>query len=78
MSDQFKPRPVSDADLDRWDSEALAAIPRLVPGSLNWPVIVRSLVAEVRRLRVHSKDLEEQVSGIIDDMRAASERDSIT
>ena len=49
--EQMRARPVSDADLDRYQQWADEAAPVLRIGSINWVVVVRSLVAEVRRLK---------------------------
>jgi hypothetical protein len=47
---QLQPLPVSQTDLERWDELAVECFPNLLPGEVNWPMIVRSLIAEVRRL----------------------------
>ena len=49
--EQFHARPVDDASLDRWEEDATSSIRQMRPGGINWPMIVRSLIAEVRRLR---------------------------
>ncbi len=49
--DQFKARPVDEASIVCWEESATASIRRMVPGGMNWPMIVRSLIAEVRKLR---------------------------
>lgn len=43
-------KPVTEQDLVAWSLVADAAAPVMRPGDINWTMIVRSLVAEVRRL----------------------------
>lgn len=42
--------PVTERDLLAWSLVADAEAPHSRLGAVNWPMIVRSLVAEVRRL----------------------------
>ncbi len=48
---QFFARPVRDEDMIAWEKSATKSIKRMIPGGVNWPMIVRSLIAEVRNLR---------------------------
>ena len=48
---QFDVRNVSEEDLARWEETARYEAGRMIPGEFNWPMAVRSLCAEVRRLR---------------------------
>jgi len=48
--DQFAPRAVGPKDLACWEHLAYLEVPHIRPDHTNWPMIVRSLVAEVRRL----------------------------
>lgn len=58
MSDQYEPHPVTDAALALWDEEARAAVGKIRLGSFNWIGAVRSLTAEVRRLRAAAASQE--------------------
>ena len=49
--EQFRARRVDDESMAAWEESAGDAICRMVPGGINWPMIVRSLIAEVRTLR---------------------------
>ena len=49
--EQFEARAVDDVSMACWEESAGAEICRMVPGGVNWPMIVRSLIAEVRKLR---------------------------
>lgn len=49
--EQFRARKVRDEDMACWEESAAASIRRMLPGGINWPMIVRSLIAEVRQLR---------------------------
>jgi hypothetical protein len=51
MDDQFDPRPVTPDDMERWEECARLAAERILPGNTNWPMMVLSLGAEVRKLR---------------------------
>jgi hypothetical protein len=44
-------QPVTEQDLLVWNEIADANAPHIRPGNINWVMIVRSLVAEVRRLQ---------------------------
>ena len=50
-SDQFAARPINDEMLANWlwAADTLEAVMR--PGDYNWPMVVRSLIAEIERLR---------------------------
>jgi hypothetical protein len=49
--EQFRAREVRDEDMACWEESAKAAIHFALPGGMNWTMIIRSLIAEVRRLR---------------------------
>jgi hypothetical protein len=55
---QFFARPVRDEDMIAWEKSATESIKRMIPGGVNWPMIVRSLIAEVRKLR-HEQEAED-------------------
>lgn len=41
--------PVTDKMLEAWSILADAHAPYMLPGEVNWVMIVRSLIAEIRR-----------------------------
>lgn len=49
--EQFQARPVDDESMAVWEQSAAARIQHSRPGDMNWTMIVRSLIAEVRKLR---------------------------
>lgn len=49
--DHFIARPIQDGDLERYEEWAAAGAQHILAGHVNWPMIVRSLAAEVRRLK---------------------------
>lgn len=51
MDPQLQPMPVTEALMDYWEQEAIREFPHLRLGALNWPMIVRSLIAEIKRLQ---------------------------
>lgn len=54
MDKQLEPMPVTETTMELWEQMAISAFPGLLPGAINWPMIVRSLIAEVHRLREHN------------------------
>lgn len=51
MEDQTAPVPVTDRMLDAWIMMADDHVAFLRLGEVNWVMMVRSLVAEIRRLK---------------------------
>ena len=47
----FDARPLDNASMEIWAESAAAAIQHMRPGGVNWPMMIRSLSAEVYRLR---------------------------
>lgn len=69
-SRQFDIRPVTDADLDRWEEWARQHAHLLCLGALNWPMIVRSLIAD-RRAPAASPEVVRGLVEALDAMQAA-------
>ena len=63
--DQYAARPVTDDYLASWMTSANAAVPFMRLGEFNWPMVVRSLIAEIERLRneVASADASSDFAG---------------
>jgi hypothetical protein len=51
MEDQMAPVIVTDELLASWSILADAALPHMKPGGINWVMIVRSLIAEIKILK---------------------------
>jgi hypothetical protein len=51
MNEQLQPMRVTEALMDYWEREAIREFPYLRLGAVNWPMIVRSLIAEIKRLQ---------------------------
>lgn len=51
MKDQYAPVIVTDELLANWSILADAAIPHMRPGGINWAMIVRSLISEIKILK---------------------------
>lgn len=48
MDEQLKPTVVTPEKMKLWEEMAIRHFPHLLPGDINWPMIVRSLIAEIR------------------------------
>jgi hypothetical protein len=48
---QFLPRPMDEAMMESWEQDATNHIQLMIPGGINWTMMVRSLIFEVRKLR---------------------------
>lgn len=52
MDAQTLPRPIQEGDLERYEQWAIEHAAYIKAGDINWPMMVRSLVEEVRRFQV--------------------------
>ncbi len=59
--DQYAARPVTDDYLASWMTSANAAVPLIRLGEFNWPMVVRSLIAEIERLRNEVASADERL-----------------
>ena len=55
--EQFSPREVDNESLILWGLQASSAIRHIKPGGINWPMIVRSLISEITKLRAENARL---------------------